>query len=44
MRQMRMSSYLQDSMMMDNLKKKEQAKKAKEKRDAKKAQTQTSSS
>lgn len=40
MRQTRLSSFLEDSMMMENLKKKEQAKKAKEKREAKKAQTQ----
>jgi hypothetical protein len=39
MRQTRLSSYLEDSLMMENLKKKEQAKKAKEKREAKKAQT-----
>jgi hypothetical protein len=35
--QMRMSSYLQDSMMMDEMKKKERARKAKETREAKKA-------
>ena len=35
--QMRMSSYLQDTMMMDEMKKKERARKAKETREAKKA-------
>jgi DNA polymerase elongation subunit (family B) len=35
--QMKLSSYLQDSMMMDEMKKKERAKKAKETREAKKA-------
>jgi hypothetical protein len=41
--QMRMSSYLQDSMMMDEMKKKERAKKAKETREAKKAASSASS-
>jgi len=40
--QMRMSSYLQDTMMMEEMKKKERAKKAKETREAKKAAAATS--
>jgi hypothetical protein len=40
--QMRMSSYLQDSMMMDEMKKKERARKAKETREAKKAASSAS--
>jgi hypothetical protein len=43
--QMRMSSYLQDTMMMDEMKKKERARKAKETREAKKvASANTSAS
>jgi hypothetical protein len=42
--QMRMSSYLQDSMMMDEMKKKERARKAKETRAKKVASANTSAS
>lgn len=42
--QMRMSSYLQDTMMMDEMKKKERARKAKETREAKKAASTSSAS
>jgi len=42
--QMRMSSYLQDTMMMDEMKKKERARKAKETREAKKAASASSAS
>ena len=41
--QMRMSSYLQDTMMMDEMKKKERARKAKETREAKKAASASAS-
>jgi hypothetical protein len=42
--QMRMSSYLQDTMMMDEMKKKERARKAKETREAKKASSAAATS